>query len=123
MKILAVVLWSVAALAAADTWRDQGIIHIDKSPYAKLLSVPVHAVTMGDGFWAPRRGVVFETSIPSSLPLIEESGVMDNFRRLTGRKNVPYRGPVFADSDIYKWIDAVGCSGGPTPNSRRRWTS
>ena len=86
MRTLAVVLLSMAALSAAENWRDQGIIHIDKSPYAKLHSVPVRAVTMSEGFWAPRRRVVSEVSIPSSLRLIEQSGVMDNFRRLTGQK-------------------------------------
>src|SRR5262249_51419220 len=73
-------------------------------------SVPVNAVTMGNGFWAARRKAIFEKSIPGSLTMIEQSGVMDNFRRLTGKKDVPYRRPVFADSDIYKWIDAVGYS-------------
>jgi DUF1680 family protein len=108
VKLAGLFLCLLAALPAAAPWRDQGIIHIDKSPYAKLHSVPVRAVTMGEGFWAPRRRAVSQVSIPTSLPLIEESGVMDNFRRLTGKKNVPYRGPVFADSDIYKWIDGVG---------------
>jgi DUF1680 family protein len=98
---------SVATLAAAD-WRDQGIIHVDQSPYAKLHSVSVRTVTMGDGFWTPRRKVIFDHSIPGSLTLIEQAGVVDNFRRLTGKKDVPYRGPVYADSDIYKWIDATG---------------
>jgi len=99
---------SLAALNGAETWREQGVIHLDKSPHAKLHSVPVNAVTMGNGFWAARRKAIFEKSIPGSLTMIEQSGVMDNFRRLTGKKDVPYRGPVFADSDIYKWIDAVG---------------
>src|SRR5579872_6616082 len=89
-------------------WQDQGIIHVDQSPYAKVHAVPVRAVTMGDGFWTPRRKVVFDRSIPGSLTLIEQAGVVDNFRRLTGKKDVPYRGPVYADSDIYKWIDATG---------------
>jgi DUF1680 family protein len=97
-----------ATLACAADWRDQGIIHVDQSPYAKLHSVPVRAVTMGEGFWTPRRKVIFERSIPGSLTLIEQAGVVDNFRRLTGKKDVPYKGPVYADSDIYKWIDATG---------------
>jgi DUF1680 family protein len=94
-------------LSAAD-WRDQGVVDTSKSPYAKLHPIPVRAVTMGDGFWTKRRETVFDRSIPTSLPQIEASGVMDNFRRLAGTKDVPYKGPVFADSDIYKWIDAAG---------------
>src|SRR5580700_8504515 len=90
------ILLCLASLSFAADWRDQGIIHVDKSPYAKLHSVPVRAVTMGEGFWTPRRKVVFDRSIPGSLTLLEQAGTVDNFRRLAGRKNVPYRGPVYA---------------------------
>jgi uncharacterized protein len=88
-------------------WRDQGIIYIDKSPYAKLHNIPVHAVTIRDGFWASRRKTAVEKSLPSAWALIEEHGYMDNFRRLTGKKDVPRKGPVFTDTDPYKWIEGV----------------
>ena len=45
--------------------------------------------------------------MPTMLALLEENGVMDNFRRLTGKKNVPRRGPLYTDSDIYKWMEAA----------------
>ncbi len=41
------------------------------------------------------------------LQLLEEHGSIDNFRRLSGRKNVPRRGPLYTDSDVYKWIEAA----------------
>src|SRR5579862_923656 len=107
MKLICFLV-SLGSLSIAADWRDQGIIDISQSPYAKVHAVPVRAVTMGDGFWTARRKVVFERSIPGSLEQIEQAGVVDNFRRLTGKKDVPYRGPVYADSDIYKWIDATG---------------
>ncbi len=62
---------------------------------------------MGPGFWAPRREVNVEKSIPTMLELLEEHGIMDNFRRLSGKKNVPRRGPLYTDSDVYKWMEAV----------------
>jgi DUF1680 family protein len=40
--------------------------------------------------------------------LLEVNGRMDNFRRLTGESAAPQRGPVYSDSDIYKWIEAAG---------------
>jgi DUF1680 family protein len=107
MRVFLLLAASLCLCAGAE-WRDQGIVHVDQSPYAKLHSVPVHAVTMGDGFWSPRRKAVFEHSIPGSLELLEKAGNMDNFRRLTGKKDVPYRGPVYMDSDLYKWIDGAG---------------
>jgi hypothetical protein len=44
---------------------------------------------------------------------LEEHGRMDNFRRLVGKSSEPQKGPYFSDSDIYKWIDAVGWACSP----------
>ncbi len=90
-----------------EDWRSQGILHLEHSAHAKLRNVPVRAVTFGEGFWAPRRKVNAERSIPALLELLEQHGVMDNFRRLTGKK-APRRGPLYTDSDVYKWMEAVG---------------
>ena len=96
------------ALTTTPPWRDQGILNLAKSPYAKLHSVPVHAVTIETGFWSPRRETNVNTSIPSMGKLLEVNGRMDNFLRLTGKSTAPQRGPVYSDSDIYKWIEAAG---------------
>ncbi len=87
--------------------RDQGILHLEHSPHARLQNVPVRAFTMSDGFWSGRRKANLERSIPTLLQLFEEHGVVDNFRRLSGRKSVPRRGPLYTDSDLYKWMEAV----------------
>ena len=34
---------------------NHGIIDLSQSPHARLHSVPVSAVTLGDGFWSARR--------------------------------------------------------------------
>jgi DUF1680 family protein len=95
-------------LTTAPPWRDQGILNLAKSPYAKLRSVPVHAVTVEAGFWSPRRETNVNASIPSMGKLLEVNGRMDNFLRLTGESAASQRGPVYSDSDIYKWIEAAG---------------
>jgi len=87
--------------------QSQGVVDVSHSPYAKLHTVPVHAVKMGDGFWSSRRAINLEKSIPTLLAELEEHGVVDNFLRLEGRKNVPRRGPLYTDSDLYKWMEAV----------------
>ena len=94
-------------MLAAQDWRDQGVLHLDRSPHAKLRSVPVRAVRLGEGFWTPRLRVNVERSIPTLLDLLEQHGVVDNFRRLAGRKPVARRGPLFTDSDLYKWMEAA----------------
>lgn len=46
-------------------------------------------------------------TIPHCIAQLETSGVLDNFRRLLGESGAPHRGFVFADSDLYKVIEAV----------------
>jgi uncharacterized protein len=97
-----------AAAGTTVAWQDQGVINTANSPYAKLHSVPVRAVTIEEGFWSKRRKTNVERSIPTMRVELEEHGRMDNFRRLVGKSSEPQKGPYFSDSDIYKWIDAVG---------------
>lgn len=79
-----------------------------RSPKALLRGVPVSAVKLGDGFWAPRRKAVVDVSLPTLYELFEQKGIIDNFRRTSGAKDVPRRGPLYTDSDVYKWLEAVG---------------
>src|SRR5690349_19651326 len=99
---------SQVALTTTQPWRDHGILNLAKSPYAKLRNVPVHAVTIENGFWAQRREVNVSKSIPSMEKLLEANGRMDNFRRLIGKSTAAQRGPVYSDSDVYKWTEAAG---------------
>jgi uncharacterized protein len=89
-------------------WKDEGVLFVDHSPYAKLHNIPVHAVTIGQGFWGARREINVDKSIPSMEKLLEANGRMNNFRRLVGKSDAKQIGPVYSDSDIYKWTEAVG---------------
>jgi DUF1680 family protein len=89
-------------------FKDQAVENLVKSPYAKLRNIPVHAVTIQSGFWSPRREINVSKSIPSMHEELEAHGRMDNFRRVVGKSNAEQRGPVFSDSDVYKWTEAVG---------------
>src|SRR5438309_2762593 len=96
------------ALTTNPPWRDQAVLNLTKSPYAKLRNVPVHAVTIESGFWSLRRETNVNSSIPSMGKLLEVNGRMENFLRLAGKSTAPQRGPVYSDSDLYKWIEAAG---------------
>ncbi|MFV0251872.1 MAG: glycoside hydrolase family 127 protein [Beutenbergiaceae bacterium] len=51
-----------------------------------------------------------QATIPHCIEQLDTSGVLDNFRRLSGELDpaaVPFRGEVFADSDLHKVIEAV----------------
>ncbi|HXX17089.1 MAG TPA: beta-L-arabinofuranosidase domain-containing protein [Candidatus Eremiobacteraceae bacterium] len=95
-------------LPANSNWKDQGVLNVDHSPYAKLHNVPVHAVTITDGFWGARRAVNINNSIPSMEKLLEANGRMNNFLRLAGKSDAKQTGPVYSDSDVYKWTEAAG---------------
>jgi len=97
-----------AALTDNPGWKDQGIENLTKSPHAKLRDIPVHAVTIQSGFWAGRREINVTKSIPTMHDLLEANGRMNNFRRLVGKSDAAQSGPVFSDSDVYKWTEAVG---------------
>ena len=96
------------ALTEAPAWRDQGVENLAKSPHAKLRDIPVRAVTITGGFWSPRREINVTKSIPTMHDLLEANGRMNNFRRLVGQSTAAQSGPVFSDSDVYKWTEAVG---------------
>ncbi len=97
-----------SASSSAPAWKDQGIENLARSPHAKLRDIPVRAVTIHSGFWAQRRETNVNKSIPSMHDLLEANGRMNNFRRLVGKSSVAQSGPVYSDSDVYKWIEAVG---------------
>jgi uncharacterized protein len=90
------------------SWSDAGVIDVSRSPFAKLKSVPVKAVVIQDGFWSQRRTTNLAASIPSMRDELVAHGRMDNYLRLTGKSTEPQKGPVYSDSDIYKWTEAVG---------------
>src|SRR5580700_552534 len=95
-------------LAANPDWKDQGILNLTHSPFAKLKNVPVDAVTIQDGFWGKRRETNVSKSIPSMEKLLLVNGRLDNFLRLEGKSSAPQRGPLYGDAHVYKWAEAVG---------------
>ena len=96
-----------AGAAPKEDWRNAGVIDLSNSPYAKLKTVPIRAVTIEDGFWSQRRKTNVASSIPSMHDELLAHGRMDNFLRLEGKSSEPQNGPVFSDSDIYKWTEAA----------------
>lgn len=95
-------------LTDSPDWKNQGVENLAKSPHAKLRNIPVRAVTITGGFWGPRREINVTRSIPTMHDLLEANGRMNNFRRLVGKSTAEQHGPVFSDSDVYKWTEAVG---------------
>ncbi len=87
-------------------WKGKGVLDLTRSPHARIHQVPVSAVKV-TGYWAKRRQTNVANSIPSMHDELLQHGRLTNFLRLEGKSNVPQTGPVYSDSDIYKWMEAV----------------
>ncbi len=108
--VFALLLLSMPVLAQVPA-RDQGLLHLTATPNARLHPVPVRTVAFQAGFWKSRQDTTVRASIPTLLALLEEKGTLDNFRRLANPDaSVPRRGPLYTDSDLYKWLEAAAWS-------------
>jgi DUF1680 family protein len=104
---LGAILPNAASTLPNPDWKGKAVLDLSESPHAKLKQVPVSAVQV-TGFWAKRRETNVNSSIPSMHDELIAHGRMDNFLRLEGKSTAPQKGPVYSDSDVYKWTEAVG---------------
>ena len=74
------------------------VVDTSKSPRARLKPVPVSAVTLTDTFWAPRRRVNRERTLPEQYRHLEETHRIDNFRRAAGKQPGTFEGIFFKNS-------------------------
>src|SRR4051812_18917923 len=73
----------------------------------RLRPVPLGAATITGGLWAARRQVNGEVAVPFGRERLESAGNLDNLRIAAGTMSGEPRGPVFMDSDVYKWLEAA----------------
>ncbi len=111
MRLPALLTLACALAFAQPQWREVGLLHLRNSPHGRLHPVPVRAVRFQPGFWKTRQDITIERSIPTLLELLEQHGIIDNFRRLVRPdRQPPRRGPLYTDSDLYKWMEAAAWS-------------
>lgn len=77
------------------------------SPYTRLHALPLNAVSLSPGFWRQKQTVNRQVSLRGGFQKLREYGNFDNLRLAATSQNGQYRGPVFMDSDVYKWLEAV----------------
>jgi DUF1680 family protein len=83
-----------------------------------IRAVPLTAVTIDDGFWAPRLAVNRTVTIPHILKENDDTGRVANFEKAAGRKSGAYEGRRFNDTDVYKIIEAASYSLALVPDPR-----
>lgn len=59
------------------------------------------------GFMNDYLETMLKVTIPSQYELLESTGRIDNFRIASGKKEGSFKGLVFNDSDVYKWLEAA----------------
>lgn len=83
----------------------------------KLNPVPLFQIQIQDHFWSKHTELVEQVIIPYQWEIINDrvlgaqsSHCLENFRIAAGWKEGEYYGAVFQDTDIAKWLEAVGYS-------------
>lgn len=75
---------------------------------ARWTPLALDAVRLGTGgFLGAWQVVNGERTIPHCLDQLDAVHTVDNFRRVVGEHDGPFAGPWFADSDLYKTLEAV----------------
>jgi len=96
--------------------RTAGQVDAEKSPAAIWKPLDARAVTIDGGVWARAQAVNRDAAIPHGYRMLEKAGNLENLRIAAGRSSGQYRGPVFMDSDVYKWLEAAACEMARVPS-------
>ena len=83
-----------------------------------IRAVPMTAVTIDDGFWAPKLEINRTVTIPHILKENDDTGRVANFEKAARKKAGAYEGRRFNDTDIYKIIEAASYSLALVPDPR-----
>ena len=97
--------------------RAAGPVDAEKSPAAILKPLDARAVTIDGGVWARAQSVNRDAALPHGYRMLEAAGNFENLRIAAGRSAGRYRGPVFMDSDVYKWLEAAACEIARAPSA------
>src|SRR5690554_5438474 len=72
-----------------------------------LQEIPMGNLIINDPFWNERLENNRKVTLEHQYRLLEETGRLDNFRIVAGKKEGDYSGVFFNDSDVYKWLEAA----------------
>lgn len=64
-------------------------------------------VRLRDRFWRAWQNVVARESLPHQAEMLEQTGRVDNLRKVAAGDRAFHQGRVYDDSDVYKWLEAV----------------
>lgn len=68
------------------------------------------------GLWHNLQQLDRTVTLAEAFRQLEEAGNLSNFRSAAGEQDVPYRGRLYLDSDVYKTLEAVAWEQGRRPS-------
>ena len=92
-----------------------GPLDLSGSPHATLR--PVDGAEIGGGVWADRQRLNREVLLTEGARRLEEAGSFHNLRVAAGEEDGEFRGMRFSDSDVHKWLEALGWELGREPSA------
>jgi hypothetical protein len=84
-----------------------GPVDTSASPYARLRTLPLDGVSLEAGFWRPWQEINQGISLRHGFEQLHKAGNFHDLKLAAGRTRGDYVGPVFMDSDVYKWLEAA----------------
>jgi DUF1680 family protein len=97
-------------------------VDTQRTPRAVWQTLALGDVKIEGGLWAKRQKVNGVSALPHGFRMLEAAGNLENLRIAAGRANGTYRGPVFMDSDVYKWLEAAAYEVARVPSDSLRAT-
>jgi len=85
-----------------------GPVDVARSPHAVLHALGAGGTRLAGGFWVERQRQNRDVLLPDGRHWLEAAGNLDNLRRAARGERGGFRGMVFADSDVHKWLEAAG---------------
>ncbi|BDZ52115.1 hypothetical protein GCM10025867_43560 [Frondihabitans sucicola] len=83
---------------------------------AALRPLEAGAAHLTSGFWSVRQQRNGAAAIREAYDLLETAGNFANLRIAAGLESGDARGPIFMDSDVYKWLEALAFEYGRVPS-------
>lgn len=93
------------------------MIKTSNSPHAHWRALPPGSLTLNGGLWSQRQAINRQISLRHGYNMLESAGNFHDLRLAAGRIEGTYRGPLFMDSDLYKWLEAVAWEIANNPDS------
>jgi DUF1680 family protein len=82
-------------------------VSTQRSSNARWRTLPLGDISVSGGIWSQKQAVNRQVSLRHGYEQLERAGNFNNLRLAAGSGEGEYQRPVFMDSDVYKWLEAL----------------